>query len=104
MAKDKDKQKKKKKEKSEEDKHVDHHYSKKCVIFLNVFSFAAGVFMCAVGGLLIYQAFDGGDPANAFGLSVDKWISTIYSVIMGLLVLVSSGESQKHPHKSSCGR
>ena len=87
MAKDKQK----KKEKSEEEKHVDHHYSKKCVIFLNIFSFVAGGFMCAVGGLLIYRAVDGGDPADAFGLSADKWITTIYSVIMGLLVLASSG-------------
>ncbi len=56
------------------------------VVFLNLLSFAAGVAMSGVGGLLIYNAVDKGAH-----MSVDRWIVTIYSVLMGILVIASSG-------------
>ena len=56
------------------------------VVFLNLLSFAAGVAMAGVGGLLIYNAIEKGAQ-----MSVDRWIVTIYSVLMGILVIASSG-------------
>lgn len=56
------------------------------VVFLNLLSFAAGVAMSGVGGVLIYNAIEKGAQ-----MSVDRWIVTIYSVLMGVLVVASSG-------------
>jgi hypothetical protein len=46
----------------------------------------ARVAMAAVGGMIIYRAID-----NGIAMSIDKWISTIYSILMGILVVASSG-------------
>ena len=56
------------------------------VVFLNCLSFVAGVAMIGLGGLLIYNAVEKGAH-----MSADRWIITIYSVLMGILVVASSG-------------
>lgn len=86
MAKDQEKEREKQKQKQSSDGDEEHDYSGKCVTFLNIFSFVAGVAMAAVGGMIIYRAID-----NGIAMSIDKWISTIYSILMGILVIASSG-------------
>jgi hypothetical protein len=61
------------------------------VVFLNLLSFAAGVAMVGVGGLLIHDAIERESLAQ---MSVDRWIVTIYSMLMGILVIASSGACQ----------
>ena len=56
------------------------------VVCLNLLSFVAGVGMTGVGGLLVYDAIEKG-----VRMSVDRWIITIYSILMGILVVASSG-------------
>ena len=80
------KQKEQKQKQQQSDDEEDHDYSGKCVMFLNLFSMLAGIAMVVVGGMLLLRAIKGEVRMNA-----DKWISTTYSVLMGILVIASSG-------------
>ena len=60
MGKNQEKEREKQKQKQSSDGDEEHDYSGKCVTFLNIFSFVAGVAMAAVGGMIIYRAIDNG--------------------------------------------